>query len=90
MSDATPVAAEAEATGSPLLFEWGGEQFEIQPRDAWSLETIEAAESGRYASAVRGLVGERQWARLKRQKGVNPVDLFVALTAALGFADPGE
>lgn len=87
-------AAEAEVTGSDVSIEWDGNSYKIGAgRADWSLETIEAWEQGKTASAIHGVLGDAQWRELNRRskpKGSDLPALLTLISEALGFTSPGE
>lgn len=82
-------AAKAEAQGTEVTFEYGGNTYTIQ-RDL-DLDTMEFMEDGKIVAAIRGLLGPDQYAVLKesKPKASDISDFMAAATAAMGF-DSGE
>ena len=63
----TPAQNEAEATET-VIIEWRGRSFTIPATlDDCSVDTLEAFEDGKAVSAVRGILGDKVFASLKRE-----------------------
>lgn len=77
--------AEVDAIGTTFVFE--GETYFVQPAEEWDVEVFEAAEDGKFVSAVKLLLGAAQWKRFKAGKRRVSRDveaIFVAAQRALG------
>lgn len=87
-------AAAAEATAQPITVTWRDLQFEVAPRDRWTLRAIEAIRDGDWLVAVHRLLGDEQWQRFTTADpepvAADLADFVTALAQALGFADEGE
>lgn len=66
-------AAQAEALGLGVEFEFDGKTYKVDPADEWDLEVFEAASDGDIIRAVRKLVGEDQWVEFKTDEDGEPV-----------------
>ena len=93
-------AAEAEATGVDLTVEWDGFTIVLPASvDDWEIDALEAFETGRVATAVRGLLGSRRYDELRRdyqaKHGRKPTvgdfgGLVNEIAKIYGFVDLGE
>lgn len=82
-------AARTEAKVLPTIIEVGGESF-LVPAE-WPWDALEALSQGRVADAVRALLGDEGWERL-RAHGLSVDDMTVildGLNETQGFT-PGE
>ncbi|MGN2634627.1 hypothetical protein ACTD5D_39765 [Nocardia takedensis] len=91
---AARAALEREAEGiETVVVAFDGEEYEIpaDPLD-WDLAVTEAFELGRVITAVRGLLGPRQFAKVSRKRYTNRQfsELFDLLAQAGGFDDAGN
>ncbi len=84
-------AAKAEVNGDSIVFEYDGEQYVLPPALDWDVEVFEAGEDGKIVTAVRTLLGDKQWATYKSKKRTlgDTSELWSAALASLG-ATPGE
>lgn len=72
-------AVAAEATGQDLSVEFGGETYAVPSTMDWSLDALEAYESGKATAFLQHLLGEEQYAVLKATKPkVRDVNAFVS------------
>jgi hypothetical protein len=86
--------AKAEAEHRPIVIDYEGNRYTIDPDNANNLELLEFAEDGSYISAIRGYLGVDQWAKWKDSvrtgDGRVPADGFEdflnAVMAAIGGA----
>ena len=93
-------AVQAEATGAETItVDWAGVTVTLPARpDDWDLETLEAFEQGKAATAVRGVLGksyDRTLAEFQKVNGRKPkvsdLESFMqAFASAYGFGSPGE
>lgn len=90
--DMNPAQLEAEDAETATI-EWRGETFVLPATvDDWPIDALEAFEAGRAAAAVRALLDEDQYARMKRLGGkVRDFNEFGELIARLfGFDSAGN
>jgi hypothetical protein len=93
-------AVQAEATGADTItVEWDGVPVTLPAKpDDWDLETLEAFEQGKAATAVRGVLGSSYDSvlgafqkRHGRKPKVRDLESFMqAFASAYGFESPGE
>jgi hypothetical protein len=84
--------AKTEAEGSDIQVEWQGIAYTIDRDNANNLELFEFVEDEKYIKAIRGYLGEDQWAKWKDSvrddHGRVPADGFEgflnAIMAAVG------
>lgn len=74
--------------------DWRGRTFTF-PADVedWPADAVEAFENGRAMTAVHGVLGEAQWAAVKKvSRGTvrDVSELFELLAKAAGFDEAGE
>lgn len=79
-------ALKAEAQGLGVSFTYDDEIYVVDRAEDWDLEVFEAAESGKFVTAVKTLLGEDQWKRFKskKRKIQELTDIFGAAQKALG------
>lgn len=75
---------EAAEEKDPIKVSWRGVMYTIPEFLDWTIDTMEAYERGNVVSAVRGLLGEEQWAqfRLKNATMGDVMDFSEALNKA--------
>lgn len=94
-------AAQAEATGTDLTVEWDGVTLTLPANvDDWDPDAVEAFESGKVVTAIRGLLGDRQYEQARRDyakahDGRRPTmgdlgRLMDLVAQTYGFGDAGE
>jgi len=69
---------------------WRSMKFTIESDpEGWDVETLQAFETGRVLTALRGILGERQWteftAAKPKPKGRDAGALFETIASAAGF-----
>lgn len=84
---ATPTPAQAEATGTPIRFEYDGETYEVAPSSTWDLDILEAYEDGMIVRVIKGLLGPKQYAqfRSKKRTAADVGGLFESMQVAMGL-----
>lgn len=87
-------ATQAEADGSDgIAFEYEGIKLTLPVSlDEAPIELLEAFEDGKAIRAMRTLLGDEQWAKVKKvcPKVKDLKDFSDQVAAAMGFADTGE
>lgn len=84
-------ALEVEATNEPFVFTFGGKQYVVPA--IIDLRITAALQRGDYASAVRALVGEDQWASIVASDAVLDTaraDLLIRAFAEHCGTSPGK
>lgn len=87
MTSAAP--AKAEATDASITFDFDGETYTVDPARTKDLDTLEAFEDGRIITAIKALIGDKQYRafRAKPERDADDLGRFVdALQAALGIS----
>lgn len=94
-------AAQAEALGQGVEFDYDGEHYVVDSAEEWDLDVFEAAAQGDLITALRALLGEEQWQvfrtkedadgdRVKVKRTLkNLAELWEAAQTAVGV-EPGE
>lgn len=88
------MSAESEVTGnSEHTVTWRDLTltFSDDAQD-WSVDAIEAFEQGKSVTALRELLGEKQWGEVRKlkPKGRDVADLMDVIAQAAGFTDSPE
>lgn len=85
-NDLTP--AKAEATESPVNFEYDGKTYTVPPSIDWPIEALEAMEDDKVITFVRSVLGPVQWTAFKStpRKTQDFSDLMEALGKAAGIS----
>lgn len=91
---------QAEATDTDLTVDWDGVTITLPGNtDNWDPDAVEAFESGKVVTAIRGLLGTDQYDRARREftkkHGTRPTmgdlaQLMDLVAKTYGFADAGE
>lgn len=73
-TETPPTPVQAEAEGTPIKIEWEGNTIDLPPSfDDMDVETIEALESGKVITGVKGILGAKRYdeilAKFKRDHG---------------------
>jgi hypothetical protein len=94
-ADHLPPAAQTEAEGTQFItVTWRDREFTIPASlDDASVDTIEAFEDRKGIAAVRGILGEKQWAAFKAEYKPTLRDLnslMEPIAEAMGLDGPGE
>ena len=81
--------AKAEAFSEPITFEYADVEYEIPASDDWSIDALEALDTGKAISAVRELLGTVQWRtfRSKHSTARELGELSEALAKAAGLGN---
>lgn len=81
---------EADDT-KDLVFDYDGETYVAPALKLWPVEVLEAQEAGRNATAVKELVGDKQYAKFKaKPRTVTDLgDFLTAMIESTGVS-PGE
>lgn len=75
-------ALDADESGEPFAFRFGGEDYALPPKI--DLRAVAALEGNRYDAALRMLLGPLQWERMQASPAVFDQRKFEALFAAYG------
>jgi hypothetical protein len=82
-------AQRAEAANTPQTFTYDGEEWEVVPADATSLEFLAALEDNQIIGALRTLLGRDQATRLIKGRRVEDLEgFFDAMGEAVGTGNP--
>jgi hypothetical protein len=81
-------AAAAEVLGEQVPFTYKGAQYLVLPTSEWTLDTIEAFETGRMTAFLREILGEAQYATYKatKPKVAEIQDFMAEIQKALGIS----
>ena len=93
-----PAALKAEANpdedgSAPITLEWDGVTYTVESNaELWPVTVVEAFEDGKSVTAIRGIIGAKQWATYKAG---NPNTramgrFFDAIAKACGLTSAGE
>jgi len=61
-------AAAAEATATPIPFEFDGQSYSILPSSEWSFDALDSLEQNRIATFLREVLGDDSLATFKATK----------------------
>lgn len=87
----TKKALAAEAKDSPIEFEYDNESYVVPHPKFWPLEVAEAQEAGRFAEAVRELLGIEQYKKFKKKPRVlQDLDDIVEAAFKVAELDAGK
>jgi len=93
-TDRKKPAAQIEAEGIEMSdMAWNGLILKFPAAaDDWPVDSILAFEDGKVASALRGALGDTQWAAVMKTKPVKRdlVAMYESLAEILGFESAGE
>jgi hypothetical protein len=80
-------AAKAEATKKKHTFVHDGENYSIATTKEWGIDVIEAIEDEKIVSAIRAILGDKQWATFKNKpRTVDDLNsLFESISKAAGL-----
>jgi hypothetical protein len=80
-------AAKAEATKKKASFEYDAETYTIASTKEWGIDVIEAIEDEKIVSAIRAILGDKQWANFKKKpRTVDDLNtLFEHISKAAGL-----
>ncbi len=72
------------------VFTFDGEQWTMPSAEDWDLEVFELVEDQKIVSAVRMILGEKQWTKFKskKRKAEDLMDMFVEIQKRMGVEDP--
>lgn len=91
MSVKTALKAEASNEGA-RSFTFNGEVYDIPSPDDWTVDVVEAYEEGKIVSAIKAILGPKQWRKYKDKEKPLASDLkdFVEAMFEEAGVDSGE
>jgi hypothetical protein len=80
---------EEAADPNVKVFTYDGEQWTMKPTDEWDIEVFEMIEDSKLVSAVREILGAKQWARFKskKRKVKDFSDIYDKIQEVMGVPD---
>lgn len=80
---------EEAADPNTKVFEYDGEQWAMKPTDEWDIEIFEMIEDSKLVSAVREILGAKQWAQFKakKRKVKDFSDIYDKIQEVMGVSD---
>jgi hypothetical protein len=80
---------EEAADPNTTVFTYDGEQWTMKPTDEWDIEIFEMIEDSKLVSAVREILGAKQWARFKakKRKVKDFSDIYDKIQEVMGVPD---
>lgn len=88
---ATKATLKAEANNDNVTFEYDGDSYTVPTSKNWPLEAVEAQESNKILGFLKELLGEDQYATLRKgAKTLDDIDSFAKEMFKALELEPGK